>query len=79
MRAFPPRPAFEAFRDCLEGCLLVLVDGIFERASGRAIALGHELKHGDGGNEAGRDKLLEWTFGKPRSLDVEALCLERAE
>ena len=33
----PLRPAFEAFRDCFEGCLPVLVDGIFERASGRTI------------------------------------------
>ena len=38
-----------------------------------------KLQHSDGGNKAGRDKLLESTFDETQSLAIEALCLERAK
>ena len=60
--------------------MFVLVDGVLDRTPGRAVTLAHELEHGDGGNEARRDQLLERTaVAETQRLDVEALGLQRAE
>ena len=50
--------ALEAGRDGLESGLVVEIEGIFERALGGALALMHELQHGDSSDETGRWRQL---------------------
>ncbi len=71
--------AFELRRYRLERGLLVRLEDIRERPLGGPVALLHQLKHADGGDQRRSGKLFERAFGDAHALDVEAPGLQRAE
>jgi hypothetical protein len=48
----------------------MLLDPFAHSCVSRASLCAHELQRGDGGNKAGRDKLLERTFSKTRDASM---------